>query len=329
MGTLLLTKKEIARLLSPDDCLQSAKEAYQAYSGGQMIQPPIVSFDISRYNGELDIKSGYNTSDETIGIKIASGYPDNPEKYQLDSMYALMVLLDAHTSYPLCILDAGMITYYRTAAAGAYAASLLAHPGSEIMAVIGTGGLARMHLRMTSHVFPLKTVYVYGNVPEERASYISELSVEFPHLSFINCQSAEEAVKNADIIATATPSREAIIYRQWLKAGVHINAFGCDTQGKQELDPQILANAQVYVDSKAECMKRGECQHALRQNLMTESDIAGEIGQLALGQIGGRSNSSGITVFDAVGLSVQDISIASRLYACAKRDNVGTEITFA
>ena len=329
MPTRILTKEDVKKIITIEDCFHCVENAYKIYSSRNIIQPPIISFDIPAHNGELDIKSGYNISDEMIGIKAASGYTDNPAKYGLDSMYALMLLFDAKTSYPLCILDAGMITYYRTAAAGAFAASLLAKPDSKVMAVIGTGGLAKMHLLATATYFNLEEVYVYGNDVSQKESFINEMAASMPEIHFVNCDNAKQAVYNADIIATATPSRSAIIMKQWLKPGVHINAFGCDTQGKQELDPEIFSNARIFVDSIDECSRRGECQHALAQGIITCDDLAGEIGEIPLGLKSGRENDTQITIFDAVGLSIQDITTAQMLWKKAEDNQLGTQITMA
>ncbi len=244
-------------------------------------------------------------------------------------MYAMMLLIDAKTSYPLCIMDAGMVTYYRTAAAGAFAASLLARKDSSNMAIIGTGGLARMHVTATAHFFDLKKVFVYGNIPAQQDQFISDMQKALPQIQFIGCASAKNAVTDADIIATATPSKEAIIMKEWLKSGVHINAFGCDTEGKQELDPQIFADAKVFVDSMDEATRRGECQHPLKDHVITRDDIAGELGEIILGQKTGRENDEQITIFDAVGLSIQDIATAMGIYQRALDLKLGTAISLS
>lgn len=314
MNTLLLRRKDVLELLTMEDAIRSAESAYRAYSSRKVVQPPIVSVLVPEHNGELDIKSGYSIADEVIGLKVATGYPDNPRKYGLDSLYSMMCLYDAATSYPLCIMESGKLTYFRTAAAGAYAASKLARKDSKAMAIIGTGGLARMHVAATASVFALETLYVYGNMEEQRAQFVRDMAAQFPSINVINCTTAKEAVENADIVATATPSHEAIVMKEWIRPGTHINAFGCDMEGKQELDPELFRHAKVVVDSPDECMRRGETQHSIKQKIIAPDDIYAEIGEIALGEKSGRTNEDEITIFDSVGLSIQDIAIANILY---------------
>ena len=275
-------------------------------------------------NGELDIKSGYSGLNETVGVKILSGFWDNPKKYGLPVSLGLMTLFDGRTGQPLCVLDAGMITYYRTSAAGAYAASLLARKDSRCLAVIGTGGLARMHMVATTTFFPITDAYIYGIDQQQKQQYIADMRQRYPKITFHSCDTAEEAVTQADIIATATPANRAVVMDAWVKPGTHINAFGCDMEGKQELEPSIFTHAKVVVDNISECVRRGEAQHCIRQGLLRQEDIYAEIGEIALGRKVGRTSDEEITIFDSTGMSLQDIATASRIYQKAKAQNLGT-----
>lgn len=328
MNTLLLSRKDIEKIIDFKSAYGAARDAYKAFSSGKVIQPPIVSIEIPEHHGELDIKSGYSAQEDIIGIKTASGYPDNPRKYGLESLYGFICLYDAKTSYPLCVMDSSRLTYYRTSAAGAFAATCLARKDAKVMAIIGTGGLARMHVRATAAFFSLEKVFVYGNDAQQKEEFTADLQAEFPNITFISCSNAKDAVENADIVATATPSREAIIMADWIRPGTHINAFGCDMVGKQELDPELFRKAKVVVDSPDECIRRGETQHSIRQGILKPENIYAQIGEIALGLKVGRENDTEITIFDSVGLSIQDITIAAALYRKARQENIGTEIQF-
>lgn len=328
MDTLLLSRKDIEGIIDFESAYAAARDAYKAFSSGKVVQPPIVSIEIPAHHGELDIKSGYSAMEEIIGVKTASGYPENPRQYGLESLYGFICLYDAKTSYPLCVMDSSRLTYYRTSAAGAYAATCLARKNSKVMAIIGTGGLARMHVRATAAFFPLETVYVYGNDVQQKEQFTTDLQAEYPGIRFISCSNAKDAVMYADIVSTATPSREAIVMANWIRPGTHINAFGCDMVGKQELDPELFRRAKVVVDSPDECMRRGETQHSIRLGLLKPEDVHAEIGEIALGQKAGRENDDEITIFDSVGLSIQDITIAAALYRKARQEKIGTEMQF-
>lgn len=327
MELLFLSQADVEKVLTIELAFEADREAYMAYSGGDVLQPPIVSMNFHEANGEMDIKSGYSGLNKTVGVKILSGFWDNPKNYDLPISMGLMTLFDGRTGRPLCVLDAGMITYYRTSAAGAYAATLLARKDSTRLAVIGTGGLARMHMVATKQYFYIKDAYIYSNAPEQKAQYIADFQKKYPDICFHDCATAQEAVEQADIVATATPANRAVIMDAWVKPGTHINAFGCDMEGKQELDPTIFTRAKVVVDNLSECVRRGETQHCIRQGLLKREDIHAEIGEIALGQKPGRTDDQEITIFDSTGMSLQDISTASRIYEKALACGIGTKVS--
>lgn len=326
MELLFLSKKDVERILNIEMAFEADEEAYKAYSLGNFMQPPIVSMEFEADNGELDIKSGYSGLNRNVGVKILSGFWDNPKKYDLPVSLGLMILLDGRSGRPLCVMDGGMITYYRTSAAGAYAATLLARKEASKLAIIGTGGLARMHMIATEKYFNIQDVYVYSNDLIQKAQFISDFQVQYPHICFHDCESAKEAVENADIISTATPANKAIIMNEWIKPGTHINAFGCDMVGKQELEAIIFTRAKVVVDNVTECINRGETQHCIKSGLLTRDQIYAEIGEIALGKKQGRTSDEEITIFDSTGMSLQDISTAFRIYRKALELGVGTKI---
>lgn len=327
MELLFLSQADVEKVLNIELAFEADEEAYKAYSSGNSIQPPIVSMEFHSDNGEMDIKSGYSGLNKTVGVKILSGFWDNPKKYGLPISLGLMTLFDGRTGQPLCVLDAGMITYYRTSAAGAYAATLLARKDSTKLAVIGTGGLARMHLVATKQYFDIKDAYIYSNAPEQKAQYIADFQAKYPDIRFHDCATAKEAVEQADIVATATPANQAVVMDAWIKPGTHINAFGCDMTGKQELEPSIFTHAKVVVDNLTECVRRGETQHCIREGLLRQEEIYAEIGEIALGQKPGRTDDREITIFDSTGMSLQDISTASRIYEKALALGIGTKVT--
>ena len=132
----------------------------------------------------------------------------------------------------------------------------------------------------------------------------------------------EQAVRQADVILTATPSREAMICRQWVKPGTHISCVGADMSGKQELDARILADARVFGDDIAQCMSVGECEAAVKQGLLTA--LAGEIGAVIAGELPGRTDEEQITVFDSTGIALQDLASAAVILKKAEMLGVGT-----
>lgn len=323
MNTLLLNGKEVEQLITVEDIVDAVREGYKAFNRGEVMLPPIVSIE-TKNGGEVDFKTGYSQQEEIIGIKMAGGFWDNPKKYNLPSTIAMICLYDGENGIPVCIMDGTLITAYRTAAAGTIGALCLARKDSKKVAVIGTGAQARVQIRSLAKFFQLEEVNVYGIEGSEQ--YAKDMSSLLPEIQFTVKETAKEAVEDADIIVTVTASRQALVMNEWVKPGTHINAIGCDMEGKQELDPEIFRRAKIVNDSKKECIKRGETQHCVKAGFVTEERIHGEIGELLLGEKEGRTDEKEITIFDATGISVQDINSALFIYRKALREQVGQNV---
>ncbi|MDO4573099.1 MAG: ornithine cyclodeaminase family protein [Clostridia bacterium] len=322
--TLILNGAEVAGLLSLEDAIDAVSRAYMAYNAGKAVMPPIVSMDIPPHNGEMDFKAGYSSEEEIISMKIAGGYWDNPKNFGLSSCVALICLFDGRNGLPLCVMDGTLITGFRTGAAGAVAARALARPDSRTAAILGTGGQARMQIRALATQFPLREVRVWGI--EGCELYAAEMRTLLPGIRFTVCGDAQEAVSGSDIVVTATPSHEALVQADWISPGTHINAVGCDTPGKQELDPAIFLRAKVVNDCIKECVTRGETQHPIALGLLRPEDIHAEIGEILLGRKPGRASAEEITLYDTTGLSILDIHTAALVYRKACAQGVGVRI---
>jgi alanine dehydrogenase len=320
---LLLTKKEIQALISLPGAITAVENAYTAYIRGETTIPPVVNLQVEQHKGEVDIKSAYVEPQELIGIKVASGFWENQERFNLPSGFATILLLNGITGMPLCIMDGGYITSIRTGAAGAVAAKYLARSDAEVAAIIGAGTQGRMQLRGLLEVRKIRQVSVYDESIERATAYSLEMSRELPELDVMVSESARQAVEGADVIVTATPSTSAFIRDEWVVPGIHINAIGADAPGKQELDPQTFVRAKVVVDKLSQCRVIGETQHPLSLDLISEEDIYAEIGEITAGLKPGRASREEITIFDATGVAIQDVAVASLVYELASEKELG------
>jgi alanine dehydrogenase len=308
------------------EAIRAVREAYIAFAKGLVKMPPVMHLDVSQYNGEVDIKSGYIEDLGLIGTKIASGFYEN-YKLGLPPGIAIIILMDLKTSMPVAIMDGTYVTAYRTGAAGAVAAKVLARKDSEIIGVVGAGTQARMQILALQEVFSLKKVKVWDINTTERDKYVEEMSEQLK-IAIEPAEDVKDAVIEADIIVTVTPSRKALVMKEWIQEGVHINAIGADGPGKQELDPFIVKRAdKVVVDSLNQCRIIGEIQHALADGLITEDDVYAEIGQILIGEKIGRETNEEITLFDATGLAAQDIAAANIVYKQAKEKGIGRVVS--
>ena len=319
---LILTRKEVEYCLSMKRTIDAVREAYIAFANDRVQMPPVMHLDIEKYNGEVDIKSGFVEDFDLIGTKIASGYYDN-HKLGLPPGIAIIVLLDLKTSMPLAIMDGTYITAYRTGAAGAVAASVLARKDSTKVGIIGAGTQGRMQILALKELFQLEEIRVWDIDEKMAQKYSIEMS-ELLGIDVKNFTNREEVVRGSDIVVTVTPSKKALVEVEWIEKGMHINAIGADGPGKQELDPAIVKLAdKVVVDSLSQCKRIGEIQHALSLGLIKEQDVHGEIGEILIGKKVGRESNDEITFFDSTGLAAQDIAAAHVVLEAAKEKKLG------
>jgi ornithine cyclodeaminase len=319
METYAYFEPEIKKLTGLKEAIPAVEKALAAFSSGKAILPGIINLDLPESKGEVHVKAAYIEGGEHYVIKVASGFYENPA-VGLPVGNGLMLVFKARTGELAAVLfDGGYLTELRTAAAGAVAAKFLAKNQIEKVAVIGSGMQARFQLKALGEVRPFSEVAVWSRNPENARKYIEEMAKIFREVKFYSPGPAEEAVREADLVITATPSRRPIVRAEWLKPGVHITAMGSDGPDKQELFPEVLLRAdRLFCDSVTQCCQLGEIHQALKAGVISESKITGEIGELILGYKPGRQSDDEITVADLTGVGVQDAAIANLFLKQAK-----------
>lgn len=302
----------------------AVEKSFADYCSGKAVVPPVINLDIDRHQGEVHVKSAYIEGESFYVIKIASGFYLNAA-LGLPVGNGLILLFEAQTGLLACVMfDNAYITEMRTAAAGAVAAKYLAKKDIRKVGMVGSGSQARYQFRALMEVRSPDEVWVWSRNPEHVKSYIEEMAFLFPKVNFSAAGSAEEAVRGSDLLITATPTRSPLVKAEWLAEGVHITALGSDGPDKQELEPAVLARADlVFCDSLIQCRKLGEVHHALEEKAITEDKITGELGEITLGNKTGRMNEKQISVADLTGLGVQDAAAASLVYEKALARNIG------
>jgi len=319
--TIILTQSEVKDCLSMKEAIDAVRVAYSAFANGRVQMPSVQHLDVSKHNGEVDIKSGFVEDFGLIGTKIATGFYKNLKK-GFPPGIAIIVLLDLETSIPLAIMDGTHITAYRTGAAGAVAAQVLARKNSRNVGILGAGTQGRMQLLALQEIFDIQNVKIWDIERGIAEQYEKDMSINVQVMD-----TPEQVVLDADILVTATPSRKALIGADVIHEGLHINAIGADGPGKQELDPVVMTRtSKIVVDSFAQCRRIGEIQHALGEGLITDSSIHAEIGEILNGNKTGREYDAEITLFDATGLSAQDIAAAKIVFDAAKKKGLGKRI---
>ena len=317
MSTPLLDVTAIEALLPDVDVLPWIEEGFAAYSRGDAVIPPVGELSFEQPRGDVHIKYGYLQGDPFYVVKIASGFYDNPE-LGLPVGDGLMLLFDKNTGKPLIVLlDGGLLTRVRTAAAGAIAAKFFAPSKVRRIGVVGAGAQARLQVRYLRHATPCRDVTVYATPMEHSVAYKAEMEASGYSVEVVG--SAAEVGAACNLIVTTTPARQPVLSIADVRPGTHITAVGADTPGKQELETGLLAKADIVVaDSIAQCAERGEIAHALRDGSVALERIV-ELGSTISGLAPKRTSDDQLTIVDLTGVAVQDLQIAKAVYAAAQR----------
>lgn len=295
-------------VVTPAMAIGAAENAFRATSNEQMVALPISHLHFESPLADVHVKGGHRINDEFYVLKVASSHYENP-KIGIPSSNGLMLVFDVKTGVPCALLnDEGWLTDYRTAAAGAVCAKLLARSHVKKIGIIGAGTQARFQLDLLREVVACREAVIWAR----RTEQAQQLAV--PGFSCTVASSVEALCAECDLVVTTTPSRTPLIRPEFLRPGMHITAVGADAPGKQELDAGVFGNADVRaVDSKAQCFDYGDSASVVRTGLLSP-DMFCEIGTLLERSDRARTNDDQITVADLTGLGAQDVELASAAY---------------
>ncbi len=307
-----LTRSQLEANIELHKAAQAIEAAYRATSLGTVNLPPVGHITFPG-NADCHIKYGHMAGDENFVIKVATGFPQNTA-IGLQSGNGLVVVLSAKTGQVEAVLhDEMMLTDIRTGIGGAIASRLLAREDSKRLLVVGTGEQARWQIRCHKALLPqLKNFSVWGRNIARATKVVEDLSAD---LSIYLEPDLEQAVQQADIVVTATGSQQAFLAMNWVQAGTHITAVGADAPGKQELDADLIARADLLaVDLASQCLDHGEISHAAEVGRIRVDDLK-EIGAILNDPDLGRTDPAQITIADLTGIAAQDIAIANAVLA--------------
>ncbi|MGN6182911.1 MAG: ornithine cyclodeaminase family protein [Thermoanaerobaculia bacterium] len=306
MKTLILSHADVEELLTMRECIAVMEDALAALARGEVHNPLRQAIRAPGAPGLLGLMPAWRTG--YYALKEVCVYPENPKR-GLDTHVGTVLLHSGETGEPLAIMNASAITAIRTAAVSAVATRLLARPDARVLAVIGNGVQAKAHLEAIPLVRDIVDVRVFSRSSGTVAS-------------------AEEAVRGADIVVTATNSREPVLKREWLKPGAHINAVGSSIPSARELDGATIAASSLFVDRiESTVNESGDYLFAVKEGAIRRPEhIRGELGDVLIGRTAGRTADDEITLFKSLGLAVEDLASAAFLYEKARREGRGTGV---
>jgi alanine dehydrogenase len=312
MKTLILTRHDVEKILTPVVANETVEKAFKAYSLGCTQMPPKSYLYFPK--GDLRSMPAYLSGEgfDIAGVKCVNVHPQNAAG-QMPSVMAVIILNDPQTGFPLAVMDGTYLTCLRTGAAGAIAAKYLSRKDSNVAGFVGCGAQARAQLSCLLEVRNIQKIKIW-QFPKDKdcVREFKKWAQTTYGMETIVSPRMDDVTMNSDIVITTTPSRTPLVNR--VSPGTHINAIGADAPGKQEINPQILKQAKVVVDDWTQASHSGEINVPISLKKIMKRDVHALLGDIVAGKKRGRTSAKEITLFDATGLAIQDISCAYIVY---------------
>jgi alanine dehydrogenase len=326
-AALLLSRSEVARLLTIPECIDAVETMFRLLGEGKLPAPGILG--IKSKQGGLHVKAGLFPGErDYIVAKLNTNFPRNRAEHDLPTIQGLIVVCDGENGRPLAVLDSIDITIKRTAAASAVAAKFLARPESSVATICGCGQQGDAQLRAIFAVLALKKIYVFDSDPGA-AEKFAEIEARELGIAIEPVCDLRSALRGSDVCVTCTTATEFFIRREDVRPGTFIAAVGADDSHKQEIDPVLMASAKVVADNLDQSCTIGDTHHAIAAGLMQKEDVHAELGEIVAGRKTGRTNDNEITIFDSTGIALEDAVCAATVYEKARGGTATFKFDFA
>ena len=323
MKVLLVNEAGVHELLPMDACVSLMRDALTALSRGDAVLPLRSKMFLPDQSGLLGLMPGYLGDPQSFGLKVVAVMPGN-HGTPYDSHQGVVMLFGVEHGEPLAILDASAITAIRTAAASAAATDVLARSDAGDLALIGSGVQARTHLAAMKAVRPLRRVRVWSRNRANAERFASE-EAKAAGVRIEVSETAEAAVKGADLVCTTTSSKEPVLQGAWLAPGAHVNAVGACFPNAREVDTEAVRRARLYTDCRESCVKEaGDFIIPRNEGAIDDGHLVGEVGEVFLGRIPGRRSPDEVTLYESLGVAVEDLAAAHAIHRRARETGAGT-----
>ena len=327
MPLRLLTAQDVRSALPVEEAIAAMRDAFAAVSAGLADVPLRTHIELEGGRGATLTMPAATREPVRAGSKLLSIFPGNAVR-GLPVIQGLVVMFDPETGAPTGLLEGMTLTALRTGAASGLATSLLARKDARRVAIIGSGVQAKTQLEAVCTVRRIESATVYSRTADHAARFADEMNGAYGAPDeIVVASSVAEAVKGADVICTATGSTTPSVYGVDVSPGTHINAVGSYTPAMQEIDPALVASANLFVDQvEATLLEAGEVIAALHAGDLAKSDLV-ELGQLLDGSRAGRRDAKQVTLFKSVGLAAQDLCAAALALHRADEADIGMQVT--
>jgi ornithine cyclodeaminase len=334
MRVLVLSHRDILAALRPQACAEAMAAVLAGHARGETFMPLRSVMMPPDAPGFMGLMPGWSRGPDpsqdgtgdipgAFALKAVCIMPGNPAR-GLDAHQGLVTLFDGETGVPTAILDASAITAVRTAAVTAVATGALARPDAATLAVLGAGTQARAHLRALAGVRAFERVWVYAPT----TAHAEDVAAEAGAAGVTVAASAQEALRDADVVVTVTNAREPVLRREWLKPGAHLNAVGASSPTMREIDTATVAASALFCDSRESLQNEaGEFRLAVTEGLIAGVEhVRAELGEVLAGTAAGRRDAGELTMFRSLGLAIEDLAAAQCAVATATEQGIGTEV---
>jgi ornithine cyclodeaminase len=323
---LVLNHGDVERLLPMAACIELMAEALAHLARGQAHQPLRMVVRPPGAAGVVALMPAYRGgAAPAFGLKSIGVFPGNVER-GLDAHQGAVMLFDGATGELRALMNASAVTAIRTAAVSAVATRALAREDAGDVAILGSSVQARSHLAAMALVRPLRRIRVSSRRLERARAFADDMAGRF---AVEVMATAEEAVRGADLVVTATSAAEPVIRREWIAPGTHLNVVGASLPDRREVDGATIAAARVFVDRRESAENEaGDYLMAVREGAIPPDHIRAEVGDVLIGAAPGRTGPDEITLFKSLGLAVEDLWSAAYVYERASETGAGTRVEF-
>jgi len=322
MKVLVLNEPGVRALLPMRECVSLMKDALSTFARGDAVLPLRGKMSLPDGSGLIGMMPGYLGEPRSFGIKVLSVMHGN-HGTGYDSHQGVVMLFGLEHGEPLAILDASAITAIRTAAASGAATQALAREDAGDLAILGSGTQARTHLEAMRAVRTIRRVRVWSRsrVNAEKFAHSNAVASGVP---IEVMASGEDAVRGADLVCTTTAAKEPILLGEWLAPGAHVNAAGACFKASRELDTAAAKRARFFTDCRESCLNEaGDFLIARDEGAFGDEHLLGEVGEVLLGRVKGRTSPDDVTVYESLGVAVEDLASAHSILERARATGKG------
>ena len=327
MEVLVVDHREVPSWLGMSECVEAMERVLSMLGRGKALNPLRSLMWLPDKSGLIGMMPSYLEEARVMGLKAISVFPGN-QAGDFDTHQGAVLLFDVDHGRLLAMMDAGQITAIRTAAVSGVATRLLANRDARTLAILGSGVQASTHLEAMRVVRDIRHVRVWSrNLRHAQAFAEREATRHAIPVDAVG--SAERAVEGADVICTVTSATEPILRGEWIAPGTHINAVGACVPFARELDTAAVARSRLFVDCRESTLhEAGDFLVPKEEGAIGDAHIVGEIGDLLLGRLQGRSSGDDVTLFKSLGLAIEDIAAAQSIYQRLLEQGGGRWIEF-